>query len=328
MHANRRCGFTLIELLVVIAIIALLVGLVLPAVQKAREAAARAQCANNLKQIGLAVHNFENANGCLPPSASVTPLNSPGIYPGNLYSILARLLPYVEQDGVYQQLGFSNTTTIQPAVTAQRIFAYVCPSDANVRAGPGAPGPYPANYAAGFGDWFVWNYNTHKGGNGAFPGVAYPNQLGLRLTEITDGTSLTVGFSEVKALGPYLAKSGVPPDTAPSTPAAVVALGGALTTADAHARWTVGTVVYTGLTFVFPPNTVVPYFNPTDGVSYDVDWIGGPADHASMTARSYHPNGVNAFFMDGSVRFITNSIPQATWRALGTRNGGEVVGDF
>jgi prepilin-type processing-associated H-X9-DG protein len=83
------------------------------------------------------------------------------------------------------------------------------------------------------------------------------------------------------------------------------------------------------LTFVFPPNTVVPYVNPSDGQTHDVDWTGGaPIAHVAATARSYHAGGVNALFMDGSVRFIANSIPQATWRALGTRNGGEPVGDF
>jgi prepilin-type processing-associated H-X9-DG protein len=93
-----------------------------------------------------------------------------------------------------------------------------------------------------------------------------------------------------------------------------------------HRNWTDATAPQTGLTFVFPPNTVVPYRNPTDGVTYDVDWVCGSfVQYGAITARSYHAGGVNTSFVDGSVRFVTNSIPQLTWRALGTRNGGEVV---
>jgi prepilin-type processing-associated H-X9-DG protein len=109
----------------------------------------------------------------------------------------------------------------------------------------------------------------------------------------------------------------------------VVALGGSFTGSIAHTSWAEGFAPYVGLTCVPSPNTVVQYVNPADGQPYDVAWVGGTiASYAALKARSYHANGVNALLMDGSVRFVNSSISQATWRALGTRSGGEVVCDF
>jgi prepilin-type N-terminal cleavage/methylation domain-containing protein/prepilin-type processing-associated H-X9-DG protein len=329
MQRPRRRAFTLIELLVVIAIIAVLIGLLLPAVQKVREAAARAKCMNNLKQIGLAVHNFENSNGYLPPSGSWATALSPPSFNGESYSLFARILPYIEQAGLYQLVDLNAIATSQPAVTSQRIAIYVCPSDPNDKLRPGAPPRYPSTYGANTGSWFTENSNTAQFGNGVFPGVSYPRQLGIRLTDITDGTSSTIGVADAKAYTSYLLKPGPFPAIPPATPADLISLGGTLNTAAGHTSWAEGFVFQTNLTFVFPPNTAVPYVNPADGQTYDVDWAGGTInEYAALTARSYHPGGVNALFMDGSVRFVANSIPQATWRALGTRNGGEAVGDF
>jgi prepilin-type processing-associated H-X9-DG protein len=142
-------------------------------------------------------------------------------------------------------------------------------------------------------------------------------------------------LAEVKAFGSYLAGTGAAPTNAPATPGGLLALGGTLRANVTHTSWAEGIGIYTAVTFVFPPNTIVSYFNPADGQTYDVDYEYGKdlvpsatIEYAALTARSYHRDGVNALFMDGSIHFITNSIAQATWRALGTRNGGEPVGDF
>jgi prepilin-type processing-associated H-X9-DG protein len=254
-------------------------------------------------------------------------------FPGLPFSAFVRILPYIEQSAIYQQADFNSSASGQPAVVSQRIPLFVCPIDpAGDRQTTGMPPAYPATYGFGAGDWFVEYYPTGQGGNGAFPFVPYPSQVGVRLTDITDGLSGTVGMAEVKAFGPHLNRSATLGSNMPmpATPADIPPLGGAFTAATAHSAWAPVQVWLNGITFVFPPNTMVPYVNSADGQPYDVDWDGGGTSYsyAAITARSYHPSGVNALLMDGSVRFVNNSIAQSTWQALGTRNGGEPVGDF
>ena len=321
-----RRGFTLIELLVVIAIIAILIGLLLPAVQKVRESAARSQCTNHLKQIGLAVHGYHDANNGLPPQATYT---VGGTFSG--YSVHARILPHIEQGNLHARVDFNLGYAAQPDICKTKLPLYRCPSDPKDGTRfDGGVEFYPTNYGFGIGTWLGLDQTTGRGGDGAFG-------YNLRHTfqAITDGLSHTLGAADVRSFTPALLDGGNPAALnapPPATPAEVIGYGGTFDPDYCHTQWVTGRTLQSGLTTTFPPNTRVPY--TAGGQTYDVDFTsarigptGPPHTYRVVTSRSFHPGGVNGLMMDGGVRFHTNGVSRAAWRALGTRAGGEVVGD-
>jgi prepilin-type N-terminal cleavage/methylation domain-containing protein len=330
IRPNSRRAFTLVELLVVIAIIGILVALLLPAIQAAREAARRSQCSNNLRQITLAMHNHLSALKFVPPSLDWTKSTASG------WSVLARLTPYAEEEGLHGLIDFRYSYSDlanapqHAQVTAMRISMYTCPSEQQLEPKVSATTGQinvPPNYGANQGTWFTFDPASANVGNGAF---VVNKKLGDK--SYTDGLSKTLAFSEVKSYTNKLANSGSPATlnaAIPDTAAAVVAYGGTFGTTG-HTEWVDGKIFETGFTATFPPNSNVQY---NDGsTNYDVDFIsktesatGTVPTYAAITSRSYHSGVVNSAMMDGSVRTVASNIDTAIWRAASTRNGGETT---
>jgi prepilin-type N-terminal cleavage/methylation domain-containing protein/prepilin-type processing-associated H-X9-DG protein len=310
---RTRSAFTLIELLVVIAIIAMLIGLLLPAVQKVRSAAARIQCQNNLKQLGLALHNYHSSYETLPPGS-----NPQG------FTVVCLLLPFIEQDNIYRQINFTApaNSAANAGPTGMTIKLLLCPADRTTLLPPGQGGN---NYFANYGTepWFFQNRSV---ANGVFA-LREPTG-GVRLTDITDGTSNTAAFSELRK-GDYNNALASPMDWLNASSA------GAPTTVDqayslcqginpknlsfqwlsAGGEWLNDNATGTAYIHCAPPNSTN---------------CGFPANlRFCVNPNSDHTNGVNVLLCDGSARFVSNAISLTTWRALGTRSLGDILGsDF
>jgi prepilin-type N-terminal cleavage/methylation domain-containing protein/prepilin-type processing-associated H-X9-DG protein len=358
MNRSPRRAFTLIELLVVIAIIAVLIALLLPAVQAAREAARRSQCVNNLKQIGLAMMNYESTNGALPPHGNNQP--PPAGTTSNDFSMKVRILPFLEQQPVFnalnQSFDFNDATNATAGSTTIR--AYLCPSDSNniQRVGSSYNG-------RDFGDT---NYYNNLGtllslNGGTFDGPAYimGSAYGgtVTLARIADGTSNTAIFSE-NLMGN--SSNGTFPVSGPGAPGnGSIWIMSTTVTATTPANPNLGSLAANlqyltqtycmsstkystfstqgfawassgngeggGYSHVNTPNLKNCWGSNQDSVSPNAPG-GNQYQWGSMiTAKSNHPGGVNMGFLDGSVRFIKNSVNPGTYGALGTMGGGEVI---
>jgi len=356
----RRRGFTLIELLVVIAIIAVLVALLLPAVQGARESARRSQCVNNLKQLGLAIQSYADVNGALPPTGSNTNSNAFNPSSVNDFSMKARILPFLEQMTLYnslnQSFGYDIITAGNPGyrcnntVTLTTVSTFLCPSDGNNPGGttanpsnlwnpaPSGQSSYPNNIGVCIGlvngtfDGPAWQI-------GATPGSAAQTGPVVAMASISDGTSSTAIFSEwlkgknQSQIGLFEIMQGGVSWTGinrgmGTTLGAIMQAADRLcesSTTTAHNQKGLNWIDHHcgfggGYSHLQPPNKKACFLlgatNASDGPRVESTQVG---------ASSLHPGGVNVVFLDGSIRFVKDSVNLQTWGSLATHQSGEVV---
>ncbi len=334
---SQRRGFTLIELMVVVSIVGLLIALLLPAVQSAREAARRAQCQNNLKQIGLALHAYQSADGAFPLNTGDHRIDPERGLPwrigGPSYSALTRILPYVDQQPLYSAINFSVETfpvdggSIFPFpqnVTAYRttLAGFLCPTDSSRE-----PTPFGCNYRGNYGIGPSASTTGEHQDSGVgfytFPGV-------LRPSSFPDGLSHTAAYSErLRGTGERLVldpardfgdlMSMMYCNSRSADYALLCCELAASRDFPASRRagytWFFGNFECTSYNHAQEPNGRIP----------DAVMPSGNFEWGIVTARSLHPGGVYLLMGDGSVRSYKSSTARAVWRALGTRNGGEPV---
>lgn len=316
---RSRRGFTLIELLVVIAIIAVLIALLLPAVQQAREAARRTQCRNNLKQMALAMHNYLDAHGNLPLCLNAS--NKP-------ISVHAYLLPYLEQTAVYDLIDFDTNwnSPTNAAARAAVIPGFLCPTEPSSDLPVGWAG---TNYRANQGSEILYGQPSTTPGNSNF-GMPAPNGVfvpskSLRIAEVVDGTSNTAAFSE-HPFSDFNNTASSPfdtfrPGTYPNTPDEAVQQCRAIDPSGISLQG----VSNVGAPWLQSYHSTTQYFHVAP--PYDRSCMYPPG-RISTTAASHHTGGVTLALCDGSVRFISENVSLILWRAIGSRNGREVVGEF
>ncbi len=335
MRSKSNRGFTLIELLVVIAIIAVLIALLLPAVQAAREAARRSQCINNLKQIGLGLHNYHQTNDSFPIGASCNQ-GGRGCNNWNGMSAQAQMLPFMEQTAIYNSINFNINAIDGSNNTAlfTKINTFLCPSDSNAGSSSGNIN----SYAGSFGTTSRGQQDPNFAASRSTGLFSYSTTYGIR--DCTDGSSNTIAFAEVlvgdtqntpaKRTNGIMQVSGVVgyDDCTAAGSNCLADLQACSTAYQAAAQmrnnmglwWMVGTMGLTMFNTVVPPNSTQYKWGSCKQGG------GGVAEGMHYSnASSNHSGGANFLMGDGSVRFIKNSINPGTYSAIGTRAGGEVV---
>jgi len=330
----RERGFTLIELLVVIAIIAILIALLLPAVQQAREAARRTECRNNLKQIGLAMHNYHDTHSALPQlTHGVTNTTAGGTWGREWggHSVHTMFLPYIEQAPLFGQINMSVFWHDNPNRDLHRtkIKAFMCPSDTK----PASANDGFNNYAASTGPNLGWEANLNR--RVGF----FHRRSSVRFRDVTDGMSNTIAFGEmntgdndngtfVTERGDFVrAQSVAALDPVKPTRDQLVAYG---TTcqggtgdhrSDRGLSWGNPMMSGTGMNTIVPPNWEYPNCHECGG-------CGSGDARGVWASRSRHTGGANHLLGDGSVRFVSENIDFDTYQSAGSINGGETIGEW